>query len=377
MRGAYWWIVVLFAVVVLPGGLAAEAQGSPTGRNVSNLNVRSGPGLEYPVMTTIPRGASFLVTGRNPVGNWVLITLDAHETRGWVASRYVVWEDDVPLAALPVVDPVLDAPVPQVSPPQDEGTLLETLAAVPLVSGIGEHTRAMYATGQGVGNRPHVLARVGDCNSESYAFLAPLDVGNYDLGPYAHLQDTVSFFAGSFARQSVAARTGFSALSVLDALWADPEQCQPGESPLWCEYRAIRPAVAVIMFGTNDVHTLTPEQYTSALRRILDFSLRRGTIPLLSTFTGDPEDPRWLAVLHYNALTINLAREYDVPLMNFWLAARELPNGGMAADGIHLSYSGSPRVSFRGEETQWGFSARNLLTLQALDELRRVVLSPG
>lgn len=362
------------------------AQGDLAGHNVSNLNVRTGPGTGYPLVGTVPRNSDLLIEGRNHNGSWLLVHTTDGTLRGWAASRYIFWDGELRLGDLPVVDVELAsdpagagvAPVTVDHTGDEAGyaaALEAELMSVPLISGIGEHTRAVLANGRGFGTRRTVIAKVGDCNTESLAFLAPLDSGNYVLGPYGDLEATITYFSGSFSRESVAGRAGFNSLSVLDGLWADSQQCESDESPVWCEYRNTQAGVALIMFGANDVHLMSRERYEQALRRIVELTLRRGAIPVLSTFTANPAASRWIEALEFNLIAVNVARAYDVPLVNFWRAAHDLPNYGLASDNLHLSYSGTPTVSFNGEETRYGFSARNLLTLQALDEIRRVVFA--
>jgi hypothetical protein len=60
-----------------------------------------------------------------------------------------------------------------------------------------------------------------------------------------------------------------------------------------------------------------------------------------------------------NAVIVELAREYDVPLINFWKAARDLPQQGIQSDNAHL--------------TTVGYNERNRLTLIMLDRLQRVL----
>ncbi len=100
-----------------------------------------------------------------------------------------------------------------------------------------------------------MLTKIGDCNSDSRAFLAPLDLGNYDLGPYTELQAVVDFFAGSFRVDSIADGVGFTAYSVLDWGFANPQYCEQRESPVACELRRRRPSVAIIMFGAKTCAT--------------------------------------------------------------------------------------------------------------------------
>jgi hypothetical protein len=53
-----------------------------------NLNVRSGPGTGYPILTALRRGDEVAVTGRNAAGNWLQVLL-AGGKQGWVWADYV------------------------------------------------------------------------------------------------------------------------------------------------------------------------------------------------------------------------------------------------------------------------------------------------
>ncbi len=134
--------------------------------------------------------------------------------------------------------------------------------------------------------------------------------------------------------------------------------------------------MALITFSTLDMLSLTSAQYEQAMRRVLDISVERGVIPVLTTAAAEPPGhARWLRTLEFNAVLVNLAREYDVPLMNFWLATRDLPGGGLDPDLVHVSLSFSGWVRFNGTEDQYGYTAWNRLALQTLDVLRREVLA--
>jgi lysophospholipase L1-like esterase len=276
---------------------------------------------------------------------------------------------------LPITEQQVSAAAPTAN--DDSGQVGEWeafLNNVPVIPTISDHVRQIYRQGLQMGNHAHVIAKIGDCNTENYAFLSPLDSGNEDLGPYSNLQPAVEYFKGSFSLDSVAGRTGYSALTVLDSTWADPRVCQPGESSAYCEIRRRHASVAIIMFGSNDIFTLTADQYESSIRQIIEMSIAHGTIPILTTATNRRElGNKWATLLQFNVITVNLARQYDVPVINFWLAAQSLPGGGISSDLAHLTYSGSPRVSFNGEEKIAGFSLRNLVTLQALEAVRQAV----
>ena len=82
--------------------------------------------------------------------------------------------------------------------------------------------------------------------------------------------------------ESQAAAGGFNTASILDSMWANPEFCEAGESPLSCEFRITQPSIALIMFGTNDVFYLDEAQYDYFLRSIIVETIRNGTLPIRS-----------------------------------------------------------------------------------------------
>ena len=69
-----------------------------------NLNVRSGPGLDYDVVAVISEGSSYPALGRNDDGSWVEI--DADGTIAWVSAEWVEVAPSVD--DLMVVDMMMD-----------------------------------------------------------------------------------------------------------------------------------------------------------------------------------------------------------------------------------------------------------------------------
>ena len=209
----------------------------------------------------------------------------------------------------------------------------------------------------------------------AYDLIGPLEAGLAQLhgNEYADLEPVIAAFqAGEldpFARQSQAAAGGFNAASVLDAMWANPEFCQAGETPLSCELRLMQPSIALIMFGTNDVQYLTAEQFAYFLRALVVETVRAGVLPVLSTFPHRPEFPEQTVL--FNQIVAGVALEYDVPLINLWLALEPLPNPGIDPEATtHMTVppAGAACV-FIDENLQAGFTVRNLVTLQARDAL--------
>lgn len=240
----------------------------------------------------------------------------------------------------------------------------------PELPALSTHAKLIYREALAQGSDPRMFIKVGDCMTANPYFLLPIGEGAYGLGEYADLQVVIDHFTrddlNPFSRQSQAAAGGFNAASVLDSLWANPEFCEPGETPLACEMRITRPSIALIMFGTNDVFYLSETQFDFFLRAIVVETIRHAALPVLSTFPQRPEFPE-KSVL-YNQIVVQVASDYDIPLINLWAALEHLPNAGVdPQETTHMSVPPSGAVChFVGENMQAGFTVRNLLTLQML-----------
>lgn len=89
------------------------------------LNVRSGPGNGYNLVTRIEQGETISLLGRDANGAWVEVRLPGGQV-GWVPAAYI--EANVPIASLPIV-PGADAELPPVGPgSQAEGYIIRRRA---------------------------------------------------------------------------------------------------------------------------------------------------------------------------------------------------------------------------------------------------------
>jgi hypothetical protein len=245
---------------------------------------------------------------------------------------------------------------PTVRPPFDPASW-ETLPIIPELS---PRAIAILKEGQALGNNPHAFSKIGDCESRTTWFLGDFDLGEkyYNLGPYeADLAPVLSFYAGSFNRLSQAAKPGFTAASLLSTLWSDRQVCQKNETPLACEYRLQKPAVAFIMLGTNDA--VNPKTFEGHMRKIIEYTLEQGVLPIIGTKADNVEGDHYI-----NRTMALLAYEYDLPLWNYWLAVQDLPQNGLQADGSHLTYSGPFFDDPKTMRNAW--PVRNLNALQIL-----------
>jgi hypothetical protein len=149
---------------------------------------------------------------------------------------------------------------------------------------------------------------------------------------------------------------------------SDSTICQSNESPLTCELRLHRPALAILSLGTNQVWE--PDEFEAEMRQILEILLSQNVVPILSTkgdnLEGDHRINRTIACL---------AEEHDLPLWNFWSAIQPLPNHGLQPDLEHLTYSGKTDFD-DADAMQSAWTVRNLTALQVLDAVWRGIAMP-
>jgi hypothetical protein len=240
--------------------------------------------------------------------------------------------------------------------------------SLPVIPPISARVVEIYQHGLELGNNPYAFSKIGDCGSTPAWFLGDFDRGAryYSLGEYTELESVILSFQGSFARTSLAAKSGFNASSVFTTLWADPAQCESNETPLACEYRVHKPAFALITLGTNDIWH--QDTFEPQMRRIIEFSIETGVVPILSTKADNEEGDGSI-----NATIAALAYEYDIPLWNYWLAVQSLPDQGLQEDGAHITWG--PNRFDDPKVMEKGWPVRNLTALQLLDQVLQAVNS--
>ncbi len=341
-----------------------------------NLRLRTKPGTAGNVVTYLDANTPVTIIGRTEDNVWLQITLD-NGMMGWVSAQYLDIGVDLSLVAITGVaeDTAFPTTVPIVDP-----------NGIEVVTGISSHARQIFLDGRAKGNSAHTFSRVGDSITASPFFLSSISSGAYSLGEYAYLGGAINFFSGPngrglnpFGAPSMAAQNGWSTESVLNPAQADRNLCRVGETPLECEYRVVKPAVALIMLGTNDSGGLPTSQYTANLHRIVEISINMGVIPVLSTIPPKHYDSRTDGrVAEFNQIIIATARAYDIPLWNYFAVMLHLPAEGLSSDGVHPSIppSGSSIV-LDANNLKFGYAVRNLTALQVLYALWQQVLYDG
>lgn len=262
-------------------------------------------------------------------------------------------------------------------PTSIEGIIVEDY---PILPELTDHAKIIYQKGIETGNNEQVFSKVGDCMTATYEyFLGPFGEDDYNLGEdYADLQDVIDYFdsparsegfdKNSFNNPGLATASGFNTASVLDSLWADPNWCEANESPLACEYRLSQPIFSMIMFGTNDVMFFEADLFDYYMRQIVLETINQNIVPVLYTIPTRPEFPE--KTYQFNQVIIKIAEDYDLPLVNLWSAIQDLPDEGVdPVEPIHLSFPESGSTGDFTANLDYGYTMRNLVTLQTLDIL--------
>lgn len=345
---------------------------------------------------TLPALTAVFVEGRNDNALWIRVRVIDDSANGWVEAAGLLFSADVQVNTLPIAIPPLVQSVPTSAPVSldlttPEGRLAK-LQSVPVLYNMATpQVAAIFSRGQALGNRANVFIKVGDSNTRSGGFLRPLGMGARGgcvLGEYSELQATIDFFsvpprteyANSFNSENMTAQDGLGTPGLLDPFRATDPLCQPNESPLSCEYRLVKPSVAVIMIGLMDMKIPDLENYRRNLDTIIQFSKDQGVIPVLTTYSVlpdeiNPAEPLWDDHLQLNTIMIEAVEKHGTPLINLWAALRPLPDYGIGPDRSHLKHEVGSFCKFTGAEQEIGGTLRNLVTLQALDELRKNILA--
>jgi uncharacterized protein YraI len=327
---------------------------------IKSAFARSAPTLASIRAHSLFKGQTYKVLAQSADGQWLRLDVAGIRTEAWVPISYGTTTG--PLAALPVAGALPTAAPPSAAPAGPVS--FNTPAGV--VPSVSARAREIYQYGLSIGNNPRAFSKVGDCQSVTPFFLAAFDnPSDYSLGQYAYVQDTINNFAGSWSRQGQAVSNGFTISSVLNPMWANPAACASGETPLACEFRLHRPSIVIVSMETWWVNW-PADSYEQYLRQIVEFSIARGAVPILATKADNLEGDGSI-----NAAIQRVARDYDVPLWNFWLAVQPLPGHGVLEDGFHLSWG---RAMFDNpEDMQKSWTWRNLTALQSVDAVWKAV----
>lgn len=234
---------------------------------------------------------------------------------------------------------------------------------------VGKNFANIYSYGRVTGVRNTSFTVFGDSNSANGFYLEPFENGGYDLKQYYYLQYVIDFFKGSYTGKTMTSQNGFSTMSLLTLNIAPKDQCRSFETPVDCELRIKRPAFALIMVGTNDWYMA--DTADKRYRDIIERTVKAGTVPILFSKADTLEKGATTSGQVINATMQRLADEYGIVYVDMAQALSKLPAQGLNEDRIHMSLPQDGRTAvFDYEHLRYGFTMRNLVTLQALYYLK-------
>ena len=222
-----------------------------------------------------------------------------------------------------IVSPITPVPTrTATSIPIPTGTISAAWKSWPVIpETVDPSLQRVYERGLALGNDPHSFSLFGDCQARPDEFFGVFETDTElieRLDP--ELQETITYFNGSFNRESSTAQDGTTPGSLLWIQWHRGEYgCAFTETPVECELRTHRPSFVIIQIGTH-----FESRNTEYLRRVILQLMDAGVVPILATKADNREKDERI-----NRDMALLAVEYDLPLWNFWAAVSDLPNRGL------------------------------------------------
>ena len=311
---------------------------------VGGAFLRAQPSLIAPTTQPVFANQVYTVIGRSADRAWVQVDWSQPDGGSWILANFGAIHGD--LSSVPTL----------------KFTAQPAKAAAPItrpqwVPTITARMRVLYQQSARFGKDLSMFTVVGDCNSESTAYLGRLAAGTFQLPKgQEYLQATIARFAWAFPRASLATHGSFGTTAMFDSTWADPSQCRGDEGPLACELRVSKASIVFIALGTGDQYEW--QDFEANYRAVVNFTLKSGVLPVLVTKADDLETHSKAPSGYINDVIRRLGKEYGVPVMDFWAVTRSLPNYGLRNEGndnFHMTPAGS--------------DARILATLQTLDAI--------
>jgi len=233
---------------------------------------------------------------------------------------------------------------------------------------------------------PGTLALFGDSITESRAFWAPLIEERTPAPPAIE---------AAFARVKARLRPecwnewrgeAYGNASMTNVAWA---RSNVGR---WLE--ALKPEVALIMFGTNDLPDSDQRGYRKSLTEVAEACIKRGTVPMLSTLP--PRSGFAAEAATFSGLVRAMAAQLDVPLIDYhseilarrpndWDGTTAAAPGGnpfevltlISGDGVHPSNPAKYFKDYSDEALRTsGFGLRTAQALLAYDEVASIISGP-
>lgn len=120
-------LMLLVMGMTVPAVHVAAQAGSAAAINTGRLNLRSGPGITFGIVTSAPYNTTVTLIGRASSGTWVQVQL-ANGVQGWVNRLYLRTYANYDL--LPITYNTANLPPPQTVPPPGSGNTGTTVYVV-------------------------------------------------------------------------------------------------------------------------------------------------------------------------------------------------------------------------------------------------------
>jgi uncharacterized protein YraI len=303
---------------------AAVAQGQGT-VNADAINVRGGPGVNYPVVGRARAGSTVDLFGRNEAGDWVRICCPVNQrTESWISVRFLDLEPVVQdVAALPLapIPPTPQAPVGGGPGAQSAASLAAAPAAgLPGPGNFGAPASVNPLTGlplagDRAGQRPVIV-----CINNDYAARPQLGMGQADV-VYEYLMEGYgitrfsAIFYGESAPQIGPVRSARLINYYMGGLYHAGTICSGASDPV----RYLLKHQAPFPYMDIDLDDPSQTRYSVSIGR--DYRTRMRT--------SSDGARRWLA---------DWGMEQPASIRGFTFGA--LPGGGAPAANIRIPYPG-------------------------------------
>lgn len=298
-------------------------------------------------------------------------------------TTFVAWQK------LPCSTPA-PAPAPAATPPGIRVRYPANRTLSPITPFVADNLLRIAA--RHPGRLTNVFMRIGDsisvntnflnCLTSQPPFAATSESTWLNLADHTALRPTIDYFAACvgettpFERTSIAAQGG---TGTAYALGDTPPRIDQEDAALG------GPQFAVVMYGTNDLG-LNADPASQQLKfnssdgyphwylTLVDALLDRGIVPILTTIPPKTTSPQIFDLVpSFNAVVRGIAEARQVPLVDWNREMLKISDLGLQGDGTHPYVDPISSCDLSAAAVlKFPYNSRNLLTLETLEELRKV-----
>jgi len=352
-------LLLLMVLSLLGSGRSAHADEVRFYMKFSGARLRTQPSGIAPLGAPVAYDATYAVIGRTTDGMW--LQLQVAGATGWLPRGFGDVQGNVD--TLPLTKPV--------APPMPKNS---SRTALPKWIGVTARGKGVLQQGIKAGRDGRMFTIAGDSNAQ-WPMLLGLQVGGQiDVAQSQPvLRTMLARFEPSLAHVSVAVGGGFRAADMFDVSFPQkPATCQPAEGVFACELRLSNASIVFIQLGTGD--RFAWKDYEPTYRAMLDTALVANVLPVLFTKADEMESYQGGAPMGYlNDVVRKLAAEYQLPLVEFFDATRDLPTvpNPDLPDRPFIQHGLHDEWGYYFHLTEQGRTLKLVCMLQALDALTR------